>query len=64
MAQTQILRFEDLKQRKIISNRPTLKRRQEKHGFPLGFKVGNARFWTEDEVEAWLAAMRAQSAAG
>ena len=60
---TTLLRFPDLLKRGIVSNRVTLKRRQQKHGFPLGFKVANTRCWTEEEIEAWLATMRGPAAA-
>jgi predicted DNA-binding transcriptional regulator AlpA len=52
-----LLRFGDLKARRIVSNYPTLKRWQEREGFPRGFLLGpNTRVWREAEIEAWLAA--------
>ena len=47
-----LLRFQDLK---IvgINNWPTLKRRIENDGFPVGRYAGSLRFWTEEEVANW-----------
>lgn len=51
-----LLRFRDLKSRKIVSNHVTLKRWIDKEGFPPGRMLGpNTRVWYEVEVEAWLA---------
>lgn len=51
-----MLRFQDLKARGILSNRMTLKRWIDHHGFPCGRMIGpNSRAWTEEEVDAWLA---------
>jgi predicted DNA-binding transcriptional regulator AlpA len=51
----QLLRFRDLKQRRIISNWPTLRVRIDRDGFPPGRMIGpNSRAWTEDEVAAWI----------
>jgi predicted DNA-binding transcriptional regulator AlpA len=51
-----LLRFRDLKARGIVRNYPTLKRWQEKQGFPRGVLLGeNTRAWREAEIEAWLA---------
>ena len=51
-----LLRFADLKNRNIISNRPTLARWIEREGFPPGIMLGaNTRAWRESDVEAWLA---------
>lgn len=51
------LRFDDLRDRRIVNNRTTLYRWINERGFPRGIKLGpNTRAWTEDEVEAWLAA--------
>jgi hypothetical protein len=53
---TVYLRFRDLKARGIVNNWPTLVNRINKFGFPSGRLIGpNARAWTEDEVEAWIA---------
>jgi hypothetical protein len=50
------LRFRDLKARGIVNNWPTLQKRIEKFGFPPGRLIGpNARAWTEQEVENWIA---------
>jgi hypothetical protein len=50
------LRFRDLKARGIVNNWPTLTNRIKKYGFPPGRLIGpNARAWTEQEVEAWIA---------
>jgi hypothetical protein len=51
-----LLRFHDLKQRKIVNNHMTLKRWIKREGFPSGFMLGpNTRVWRESDVEAWLA---------
>lgn len=53
---TTYLRFADLRRRGIINNWPSLKNRIDKNGFPPGRLIGpNARAWTEEEVQAWLA---------
>jgi len=53
---TTLLRFADLKARKIVSNWPTLKRWIDQEGFPPGIKLGpNSRAWTEEEIAEWLA---------
>jgi predicted DNA-binding transcriptional regulator AlpA len=50
-----LLRFRELKARRIVSNHVTLKRWIEKEGFPRGFLLGpNTRVWRESDVEAWL----------
>ena len=54
------LRFNDLRDRRIINNRTTLYRWIQERGFPAGILLGpNTRAWAEDEVEAWLAARTA-----
>jgi predicted DNA-binding transcriptional regulator AlpA len=54
---TTLLRFADLKARGIVRNWPTLKRLVEVEGFPPGIWLSsNTRAWTEEEIEAWLAA--------
>ena len=59
---TVLLRFSDLKARKIVGNWPTLKRWIEREGFPLGVKLGpNTRAWTESEVDEWIAGRRVWS---
>jgi predicted DNA-binding transcriptional regulator AlpA len=53
---TKLLRFRELKERGIIPNWPTLRARINRDGFPRGRMIGpNARAWTEDEVDAWIA---------
>lgn len=55
-----LLRFKDLKERGIVSNRVTLSRRIKDQGFPPGFLLGpNSRAWTEDEIEAYVEKLRA-----
>jgi predicted DNA-binding transcriptional regulator AlpA len=50
-----LLRFADLKDRRIVNNRQTLENWIRREGFPPGRKLGpNTRVWTEDEVAAWL----------
>jgi hypothetical protein len=49
-----LLRYRDLVARRIVSNRPQLKRLQEQYGFPLGRMMSpNTRTWTEGEVGEW-----------
>jgi predicted DNA-binding transcriptional regulator AlpA len=50
-----LLRFNDLKTRKIVTNHPTLRRWIEQEGFPPGRWLGpNTRVWTETEINQWL----------
>lgn len=50
-----LLRFRDLKDRRIVSNHVTLGRWIAKEGFPPGCMLGpNTRVWRESEIEAWL----------
>lgn len=56
MKSTALLRFQDLKKRRIVDNRVQLRRLQERYGFPLGRMLSpNIRVWTVEEVETWLA---------
>jgi prophage regulatory protein len=56
-----ILRFPDLKERRIVANRMTLRRWIAKQGFPKPIHLGpNSVGWIKGEVEAWLAARAAQ----
>ena len=56
------LRFNDLKQRNIVRNWPTLVRLMNQQGFPTGIRIGaQARAWEEAEVEAWLETRRIAS---
>jgi predicted DNA-binding transcriptional regulator AlpA len=51
-----LLRFRDLKDRKIVFNHVTLGRWIAHEGFPPGVLLGpNTRVWHEADVEAWLA---------
>jgi hypothetical protein len=51
-----LLRFGDLKNRKIVNNHVKLARWILREGFPSGFMLGpNTRVWRESEVDAWLA---------
>ena len=50
-----LLRFKDLKERRIIDNHGTLEERIKRDGFPVGRWLGpNTRVWSEDEVTHWL----------
>ena len=50
-----LLRFRDLKDRKIVTNHVTLGRWIKSEGFPPGLMLGpNTRVWRESDVEAWL----------
>ncbi len=57
-----LLRFPDLKARGIINNWPTLRRWIERENFPVGFRIQNTRFWTEQSINDWIAS-RAREAA-
>jgi predicted DNA-binding transcriptional regulator AlpA len=51
-----LLRFNDLRDRRVVGNRMTLQRWIAREGFPPGKKIGpNSRAWTESEVAEWLA---------
>ncbi|MER9167340.1 AlpA family phage regulatory protein [Mesorhizobium australicum] len=53
---SKLLRFVDLAERGIVKNWPQLRRLVDKNDFPPGRMLGeNSRFWTEPEIEAWLA---------
>ena len=50
-----LLRFRDLKDRRIVSNHVTLGRWIEREGFPPGCMLGpNTRVWREAGCQAWL----------
>jgi predicted DNA-binding transcriptional regulator AlpA len=52
----ELLRFCDLKARKIVTKHVTLKRWIEKDGFPPGRWLGpNTRVWLKSEVHDWIA---------
>ena len=54
---SKLLRFNDLKARGVVTNRPTLYRWIKDRNFPKGIKLGaNTRVWPEDEVDAWIEA--------
>jgi hypothetical protein len=49
-------RFEDLKQRGVVSSRSQLTRWQKLYGFPTGKLVApNTRIYEDREVEEWIA---------
>ena len=51
---TTFLKFSDLKEKGIVTNRVTLQRWIENGDFPAGIKLGpNTRAWTEDEIKEW-----------
>ncbi len=51
-----LLRFADLKRRKVVENWQTLNNWIQKQNFRPGRLIGpNTRAWTEDEVCAWIA---------
>jgi predicted DNA-binding transcriptional regulator AlpA len=50
-----LLRFDDLKKRGIVSNRPQLQQMISKYGFPPGRRISpNTRVWTDTEVTAFI----------
>jgi predicted DNA-binding transcriptional regulator AlpA len=53
---TTYLRFNDLRERRIVNNRMTLSRWIKDQGFPPAVQLGpNSVAWPEDEIENWLA---------
>lgn len=53
------LRFDDLRERRIVNNRTTLSRWIRERGFPPGILLGpNTRVWSEEEIETWIEKMR------
>ena len=53
---TPLLRYSDLKARRIVNNRQTLKNWIENEGFPPGKMLGpNTRTWTEAEIAEYYA---------
>jgi prophage regulatory protein len=51
-----LLRYPDLVAKGIVNSRMTLKRLIDAQGFPPGRLITpNARAWTEEEVDAWIA---------
>jgi prophage regulatory protein len=57
----EIYRFADLKQRRIVNNRMTLRRWIDSQGFPRHLRLGpNSIGWLKSEVEAWLSARAAE----
>jgi predicted DNA-binding transcriptional regulator AlpA len=57
-------RYSDLLERRIVSSRSDLHRKQREHGFPLPIKISDrAAWWPASEINAWLksrAALRDQ----
>jgi predicted DNA-binding transcriptional regulator AlpA len=50
-----VVRFSDLKEAGVVSNRATLYRWIRDYDFPPGFLIGpNSRGWFEPEVDQWL----------
>ena len=55
------LRYADLVERQIVSNRQTLHRWIRDYGFPAGVLLGpNSRAWDADLVDAWCASRAAE----
>jgi predicted DNA-binding transcriptional regulator AlpA len=55
-----LLRFADLKARRIVSSWPQVKRLVDNHGFPCGFMLSPAvRVWDEADVADWVNQRRA-----
>ncbi len=56
---TNLLRFDDLRERRIVRNRTTLYRWIKERGFPPGILLGpNSRAWPEEEIDDWIAKHR------
>lgn len=52
---TKLLRYRDLIERQIVSNRMTLRRWIAQQDFPAPMRLGpNSVAWREDEIERWL----------
>ena len=51
-----LLRFEDLRAKRIVRTWTTLNNWIDKRGFPPGRIIGRFRTWTEPEVMAWIEA--------
>ena len=49
-----LLRFEDLRAKRIVRTWTTLNNWIDTRGFPPGRMIGRFRFWTEAEVMAWI----------
>ncbi|MBI1189018.1 MAG: AlpA family phage regulatory protein [Alphaproteobacteria bacterium] len=60
---TRYLRFADLVERRIVKNRATLCRWQQRHGFPRPVRLGpNTAAFRESDIEAWLREREAAAA--
>lgn len=58
-----LLRFADLKEAKVVTSWPQLRRLVDNHGFPPGYLLSPAcRVWDADRVENWLQSRREASA--
>ena len=51
-----LLRFEDLREQRIVRTWTTLHDWIDNRGFPPGRIIGKYRLWTEAEVMAWIEA--------
>jgi predicted DNA-binding transcriptional regulator AlpA len=55
---TRFLRYKDLEDMGVVRSWTSLRYKIRHNGFPPGRYIGpNSRAWTEDEVQAWLAAL-------
>ena len=62
---TNLLRFADLKQAKIVTNWPRLRRLIDGYDFPPGFLLSpGVRVWDAADVEAWVQTRRDACANG
>jgi hypothetical protein len=50
----QLLRFDDLRAKRIVRTWNTLNHWIDTRGFPPGRMIGRFRVWTEAEVMAWI----------
>jgi predicted DNA-binding transcriptional regulator AlpA len=50
----ELLRFEDLREKRIVRTWSTLNNWINHKGFPPGRMIGRFRTWTEPEVMAWI----------
>ena len=54
-----LLRFDDLREQRVVRTWTTLNNWIDTRGFPPGRMIGRFRTWTEAEVMAWIEAQPA-----
>ena len=49
-------RYEDLREKRIVSSRTDMQRKQKEHGFPMPVRLGTRQAWfVKSEIHDWLA---------